>query len=364
MHPQPLQILISPLDWGLGHAARCIPVIRELIIAGHHVTIAGEGRSLVLLQKEFPSLESIEMKSFSPSYGRSGNLAVHLFFLLPKFILSIFSEYFQLRRLIAKNKFDIIISDNKYGLWNKNIKSILITHQVMIKTPAWLRFAEYPLYLVSKMLINHFDECWIPDSAVAPGLSGDLSHKYPLPADAKFIGPLSRFEPSDNKNEIQTTVSREVAVIISGPEPQRSIFEDLITTQLLELNLPATIISGKPEKEQVIEVKGNLKIISHASAEEIRSIIESSALVICRSGYSSAMDLAAMASNALFVPTPGQTEQIYLANLYYNTGKTFFTTQDTLNLKYDIEKALVYPGFRSSRFVSDLSSFIADIKKK
>jgi len=364
MHPQPLQILISPLDWGLGHAARCIPVIRELLIAGHNVTIAGKGPSLVMLQKEFPALKSIEIKSFSPSYGRSGNLAVHLFFLLPKFILSIFYEHFILRRLIAKNGFDIIVSDNRYGLWNKKIKSILITHQVMIKTPAWLRFAQYPLYLVSKMLINHFDECWIPDSAVAPGLSGDLSHKYPLPADAKFIGPLSRFALSFNKKELLTTFNREITVIISGPEPQRSIFEDIITTQLLELNLPATLIRGKPETEQVIEAKGNLKIISHASAEEMRSIIESSALIICRSGYSSAMDLAAMASNALFVPTPGQTEQIYLANLYYNTGKTFFKTQDKLNLKYDIEKALVYPGFRSSRFVSNLSSIIAGIKKK
>lgn len=362
MSAESLHILVCPLDWGLGHASRCIPVIRDLSAAGHKVTIAGYGRSFILLQKEFPDLERVEIRGFSPSYPRSGNMVMHLFLLLPQFIYSIFSEHHHLKKLQKERNFDIIISDNRYGLCLKNIKSILITHQVMIKTPAWLRFAEYPLYRLSRKLILRFDECWVPDSSIAPGLSGDLSHRFSLPSNSRFIGPLSRFQPekfSDN-----TRPDSGITAIISGPEPQRSIFEDLLVKQLTEMKIPATIIGGKTENEQITETKGLLKMISHTTTDETSAILATSALVICRSGYSSAMDMAVTGSTALFVPTPGQTEQKHLAQLYYSTGKAYFKNQENLNLKKDIYKAMVYPGFRNMHVDSDLQAVIARLKKK
>lgn len=363
MQPKPLHILISPLDWGLGHASRCIPLITQLLQEGHRVTIAGYGRSIILLQKEFPDLESIQLQGFSPSYSLSGKLFFHLFMLLPKFVASIFGENRELKKLITKYHFDIIISDNRYGLWNTKIKSVLITHQVMIKTPVWLRFAEYPIYLFSRILMNRFDECWIPDYKESPGLSGDLSHKYPLPKNTKYIGPLSRFNlprSSAKKND----GDGKITAVISGPEPQRTLFEELVIKQLGALNQQSTIISGKPESSQKSIIGGKITILSHLPAGEMNLLINASSIVICRSGYSSIMDLKALGALALFVPTPGQTEQIYLAELHQKAGTALYRNQEFLNLKTDIEEALKCTGFKNNKDGPGIVAAVAELKKK
>ena len=233
----------------------------------------------------------------------------------------------------------------------------------MIKTPSWLRFIEYPLYRVSRFLISRFDECWIPDDKVSPGLSGDLSHKYPLPGNAKFIGSLSRFE-QPVKVAGRKSGEGEIAAIISGPEPQRSIFEDILKKQLTGLNQNAVIISGKPESQVTAVTDGKLTILPHLPVKEMTSVINSSSIVICRSGYSSIMDLQAMGAKALFVPTPGQTEQIYLAQLHQKSGTAMWQAQENLNLNTDIENALMYQGFNKNKPGSGLSEAIADLKKK
>jgi uncharacterized protein (TIGR00661 family) len=363
MSQQPLHILISPLDWGLGHAARSIPVIKHLVDAGHKVTIAGHGRSILLLAKEFPQLDRIELPGFSPTYSRSGNMALHLLFLLPQFLSSILTEHRILKRLISHNNFDIVISDNRYGLRNKRIKSILITHQVMIKTPSWLGFAEYLLYRISRLLISRFDECWIPDYEESPGLSGDLSHKFPLPENCFFIGPLSRFKRSDLQKE-SNSGQKKIVVIISGPEPQRSIFEDSVTKQFKGLNLPTILVSGKPEIEKDKCIMDNLTIIPHLLTDELIQILTSASIVICRSGYSSIMDLHTLGLKALFVPTPGQTEQLYLAKLHHHAGTTYWQTQEKLNLDEDIDEAKKYPGFLKNSSKPGLLTAILGLKKK
>jgi len=363
MKPKPLHILVSPLDWGLGHASRCIPIIRHLIDEGHTVVIGGCGRSLILLQKEFPFLKSIELKGFSPSYSRSLNLILHLLILLPQFFRTILSEHRELNKLIDLYHFDCVISDNRYGLWNKKTRNILITHQLMIKTPGWLRIAEYFIYRVSRILISRFDECWIPDYKEAPGLSGDLSHKHPLPENARFIGSLSRFHQNESASLNESGESK-ITAVISGPEPQRSIFEDLLIRQLTFLNLPATIISGKPESEKVAVINGNLTVQPYLTTEALKSLLAASALIICRSGYSSIMDLEAIHAKALFVPTPGQTEQLYLARLHQNAGNAMWRAQGKLNLEADITEALKYCGFIKNKYESGLNAAISGLKKK
>ncbi len=363
MPEKPLHILVSPLDWGLGHATRCVPVIRQLLGAGHKVSIAGHGRSIKLLQNEFPAVECIDLPGFSPVFSGSGPVFIKLLLLLPEFIIKIFTEHKQLKQIIRANDIDCIISDNRYGLWHKQVKSILITHQVMIKTPGWLKFAEYPLYRISGYLISRFDECWIPDTEESPGLSGDLSHKYPLPRNARFVGPLTRFVFNDNPLGYESP-SKQIAVIISGPEPQRSIFEKLVRQQLSGLQQPVTIISGKPEAKQVKVTSGNITIVPHLPTDQLQEAITSASLVICRSGYSSIMDLNALGAKALFVPTPGQTEQIYLAQLHQQNGTAWFRSQEEMNLKIDIEEAMTYPGFKPYRSESVLAAAIAGLQKK
>jgi uncharacterized protein (TIGR00661 family) len=363
MQPKPLQILVSPLDWGLGHASRCIPVVKQLLEAGHSVTLAGSGRSLMLLQKEFPELKSITIQGFSPIFKKSEGLALQLLWMLPVFLRMMVRENRELKILVEQYNFDLVISDNRYGLRNKSIKSIIITHQVMLKAPAWLRFAEYPLYLVSKLLISRFDECWIPDYKSSPGLSGDLSHKYPVPANALFIGPLSRFSDSE-LSKGQENPEVKITAIISGTEPQRSNFEDLVTRQLAEMDITATIISGKPESHVKAASQGNLTLLAYASVEKIMTLIAESTLIICRPGYSSIMDLEAMGAKALLVPTPGQTEQQYLAELHQELGNALWRKQDELNLKPDIADALKYHGFTKNTEEKELKTLLERLAKK
>ncbi len=363
MQPKPLHILISPLDWGLGHASRCIPLIRYLISQGHRVTLAGSGRSLKMLQIEFPNLKSIVVPGFSPTYSMSGNTILHLFLSIPGFLKSMVSEHCAIRKLLNAEHIDIVISDNRYGFRHKSVKSILITHQVMIKTPGWLRFAEYPLYRLSRLLISRFDECWIPDDAQKPGLSGDLSHKYKLPGNAGFIGPLSRFENRDLACE-QSPADRNIVAIISGPEPQRSIFEELVTQQLREMDVTALIVGGKPESSSTGNTGTKPEILPYMETESLGKAIHSASLVICRSGYSSAMDLQALGAKALFVPTPGQTEQEYLARLYHQQGIALSRQQEQMNLPSDIKEASAYAGFKKKAVTEKYKTVLDALQKK
>jgi len=155
-----------------------------------------------------------------------------------------------------------------------------------------------------------------------------------------------------------------ITAIISGPEPQRSIFEDLVKKQLAGLDQIVIIISGKPESEEIPFVDGKLTILPHLSVNEMNSVINSSSIVICRSGYSSIMDLQALGAKAFFVPTPGQTEQVYLAELHQKSGTAAWQAQENLYLKACIENGLRFKGFSKSKPGVGLSKAITDLKKK
>ncbi len=363
MEKTSLHILVCPLDWGLGHATRCIPIIREALRQGHKVSIAGEGRSQALLKKEFPELTHIDLKGFSPTYVKGDNLPLKLVLLSPQFALRIYNELKQIKKIVKEHAIDIVFSDNRYGARTKDCRCIVMSHQIMIKTPDAVRFSEKFLYSLSKKLLNKFDACWIPDYAEAPGLSGDLSHKYTTPNNTTYVGPLSRFTLDGESKKKEKTYA--ISAIISGQEPQRSILENILKKQLKELNVPAIIVGGKTESknEECIE-EGKLKIMNYASSEEIKDIICRSNIVICRSGYSSVMDLQALGSKALLIATPGQTEQIYLAEMLKENKIAYCQTQQKLNLKADIPEALSYKGFSPDNTSEMLSSAIKNINIK
>lgn len=334
------RVLVCPLNWGIGHATRCVPVIRMLINKGFQVIVASEGYPLHFLQYEFPELEFYEFPGFSPTYPKNGNMVLRMLASAPFFLAGILQEHHQLKKLVKELNINLVISDNRYGLWHRQVRSIFIIHQVMIKTPNWLRFAEPILYFVNRLMINRFDECWIPDMAGNENLSGDLSHKYPLPRNAVFIGRLSRFRFGiENRQRDGALV-----VLLSGPEPQRTILEEKLVNQLLAAKLPCTIISGKPGSGEVVKAIDNVRIVPHLPTVELEKLLHSVSLIICRPGYSTIMDLVATGAKALFIPTPGQTEQEYLAELHQNRGTFCFVKQQDLNLLRDIEKALGYKG--------------------
>ena len=182
------KVLVCPLNWGLGHATRCVPIIREQLAAGNEVVICADGYPLEFLRQEFPALRTIELPSYPIRYSKRKSQVMAMLRFLPILLKGIYVENKWLKKLLRQEHFDVIISDNRFGLWNRDIHSIYITHQVMIKMPKGLKWLEPIGYAMHRQIINKFNECWIPDFAENGGLSGDLSHKYELPANAKFIG--------------------------------------------------------------------------------------------------------------------------------------------------------------------------------
>jgi UDP:flavonoid glycosyltransferase YjiC (YdhE family) len=341
--PQKKRILICPLDWGLGHATRCIPVIQLLLQKDAEVLIAGSGRSLALLKKEFPALTTIDLPGYDIQYS-NGSLALKIFLSTPKVFKAISREHEELEKIIREKKIDLVISDNRFGLWNKQVKTIFITHQLYIKAP----IGERLLYRINRYYINKFTECWIPDVAGSANLSGDLSHPYPMPVNAFFIGTLSRFRSmpvSIVKPAFPLKKEYDVLVILSGPEPQRSIFEQIIIDQAARIPLNFLIARGVTELAQTMETKNNLDIVSHLTAAELKEVLLISSVIVSRSGYSTIMDLAALKKKAIFVPTPGQTEQEYLAQRCMKMGFAYTETQGAFDLKRALTEVETYNGF-------------------
>ncbi|MBI1286885.1 MAG: glycosyltransferase [Flavobacteriales bacterium] len=329
------RILIAPLDWGLGHATRCVPIIRHLLNMGQQPIVAASGRSLLLLRSEFPEVESVEFEGYDISYPEGSGMAWKMFRSTPHILNRIREEHHELQSLIPKLKLDAVISDNRFGLHTRKIPSVYMTHQVMIKAPM---LVEPILYRMHADYMRKFRQVWVPDYAV-DGLSGDLAHKFPLPKNGQYIGPLSRFH-AEQKEE-----TTDVLVVISGPEPQRTRFELQVLKQLQDFDGKAVAVLGTPDRERD-ETIGNVRIVSHLSANELAQEMAAAKLVVSRSGYSTIMDLAALGKQAVFVPTPGQTEQEYLAQKYHREGKHMMMNQRSFNLAKAWEQRDKFSGFK------------------
>ena len=342
-------ILVCPLDWGIGHATRCVPVIQELLFQNANVIVAADGRSLAFLQLEFPDLIFINFPGYKFSYPEKGSMTLKMAMQIPSIIKGIRREKRVLKEILKNHNIDGVISDNRYGLFTKNVCCIFITHQLKIKVPQFLFFLRPLLNRINIHYISKFNECWIPDFEDEPNLSGELSHLESKPSRTYFIGPLSRFaemnEEDDfqNKNEIY---KYDFLVLLSGPEPQRTILEEKILSQLRLKNYSAMVISGKPESRQDIDIDCRLKVYPHLNSEKLRRAILESRMVISRSGYSTLMDLTTIGKKAIFVPTPGQTEQEYLAEYCSNKNWFYSMNQQNIDLEEASVKAENFTGFK------------------
>jgi len=351
------KVLISPLDWGLGHASRIVPVIKALMNNNAEVIIAADGAGYTLLNTEFPELRIIRLPFPKIKYSRSKQLIPALIIRFPILLYGIIKEHFQIKKIIKSENIDILISDNRYGLWNKNVKSVFITHQLALKLPAWLNVAGFIIRKVLSRFILKFDVCWIPDFQDNNGLSGELSHKYTSPANTKFIGTLSRF------NRVSTTSQsniRDLIVILSGPEPQRTILEEMLINQIKNTSHKALIVRGLPGSTPIKSDNENISIISFLNSEDLLIEILRSEIVISRSGYSSVMDLFAIKKKAILIPTPGQTEQEYLARHLKNLKMFYTIDQKNFDLTESIKHIDSYDPNKNFETTSSLEN---EIKK-
>ncbi len=333
------RVLLAPLDWGLGHATRCIPIIRELQNNGCEVFVAGEGMQQVLLQQEFPGLSFLPLQGYRAKYASTkAGLLWQIFLQSFKFLRIIKKENVWLSKYLEKYAFDAVISDNRYGLYSDKIPCVFITHQLSIKSP-FGRWSEKLLQKSNYKYISRFAACWVPDEEMH-GLAGELSHPEKIPqVPLAYLGLLSRFNQQEKADTINKPEKEQVLILLSGPEPQRTIFENKIVEQLTGCNDDIVVVRGLPGHASVIPSGDRIRFYNHLPADELANEMKKATFIISRSGYSTVMDIAALQKKSILVPTPGQTEQEYLAS--YLSGKKFAYTvsQKNFSLQPDLEKA-------------------------
>jgi uncharacterized protein (TIGR00661 family) len=327
------RVLVTPLDWGLGHATRCVPIINALLQQGFEVLLAGENAVAALLQKEFPMITILPLTGYNVQYAKNKNSFFwKILAQLPSINRAIKNENTWLQKIIDTHKIDIVISDNRFGLHSKKAKTVFITHQLQIQTGNFLsnKIAQY----INYKFINKFDVCWVPDLAGKNNLAAALSHPAVLPKiPVRYVGILSRVQKSVTNKKI------DVAIILSGPEPQRTIFENIIVQQIENTTLNIVVARGLPSAtENLISNNKNVQIINYLPSNEISTLIQSAKVVVARSGYSTVMDIAVLQQAAIFVPTPGQTEQVYLAKYLSDKKYCIAANQDGFDLQATLEK--------------------------
>lgn len=335
--------MVAPLHWGLGHATRCIPIINELLKNNFSVLLASDGAALLLLQKEFPQIPSIELPPYNIVYPKKGkNFKWKLLLKLPHIQKTIVSEKKLIKNLIAEGKIDGIISDNRLGVWSKNVPSVFITHQLNVLTGN-------TTYVTSKMhqkIIKKFDECWVPDVNAPINLSGKLGHIKNADFPIKYIGALSRLQKKEAPKKY------DILALLSGPEPQRTLLEEKLLKEFEGTDKSILLVQGLVKAKQESYVLDGISIINYMQTEQLEQVINESDLVVSRSGYTTLLDLTALEKKAFFIPTPGQYEQKYLAKRLKSLGIVPSCKQEKFTLK-KLDKVPLYKGLKEFKMETD-----------
>ena len=322
------RILVAPLNWGLGHATRCIPIIDFCLKEGHEVFIGGNGVSFSLLREEFPEASFLEYPSLEVNYSPFFGFYLSIISQLPKFIIYLKKEKRFTEKLVKRYKIDAIISDNRYGVYSELIPSAIVTHQLIFKT----KFLGFWLTKIVNSQLGKFNQCWIPDNADRV-LSGELSTPHNKTIIPRFIGGLSRFFNMKK----QETVIRDFLIVLSGPEPNRTHFEKRIISILSETDYAFKLVRGTDLKIIGTHLE-NVSYINKANSMELLKEINQSKYIISRSGYSSILDLTALNKKAILIPTKGQIEQEYLSKLHNKKGLFICFDEN----KIDLNAAILY----------------------
>jgi uncharacterized protein (TIGR00661 family) len=344
MNPQELSpkpvILVAPLDWGLGHATRSVPIIHTLIRLNCSVLLAGNGKIKTLLQKEFPQLPFLDLEGYNVSYSaRKWSFPFSMATQIPKIFSAIENENLWLADKVKEYGIEAVISDNRYGLYHRHIPTVFMTHQLLIRTSLGRQADKY-LQQLNYNYINQFTECWIPDQQGAVNLAGDLSHPLSEPSvPLKYLGPLSRFSRAAREPASQ----QQLLVLLSGPEPQRTILERLLSEQLIHHTGTVTLVRGLPGNTLLPSLPGNIFPHNHLSVEELEEEFSKASFVIARCGYSTIMDLAVLQKKGILIPTPGQTEQEYLAKHLMDMNFALCIEQSKFRLKNVLDLAMHFP---------------------
>ncbi|MEN6443862.1 MAG: hypothetical protein ABFC71_08920 [Methanoregula sp.] len=336
-------VLVSPLNWGLGHATRDIPLIQALLAHRHDVTLAACGNARAVLEKEFPQCKMIDLPDYPVPYSAGR-------FFLPKFVASfplmlesIAAERKNLQKILAQDDYDLIISDNRLGLYSSKVPSVFITHQLHYHLPMMFWPVELLAVQLNGFLHSKYRHIIVPDNPPGPlSLAGKLSRPGTEATRSRVF--FSGIITSTRKQDVPCDL--DYLVMISGPEPQRTRLEEILLPQIPDLPGSSVVLLGSPQKNRVQHISDSCTVMAYASTKEKELLMNRAKFLICRSGYTSLMEIAELEKqHALFVPTPGQTEQEYLSMYYEKMGWFHSKSQYLLDLAGDIRVAQGFSGF-------------------
>jgi len=306
-----MRVLVAPLNWGLGHATRCIPLVRRYLQEGAEVWLGGTGSSLRLLKSYFPELTSIELASLAIRYNAGRSQVTAMLRALPQLVWFVWGNRKKIAELVKTTAFDLIISDNCFGVWSEKCDCVYMTHQLHICLPKHWHWLEGIASKCHAHLYNKYKEVWVPDYAGEPNLSGILGHPKQIDKRVRYIGPLSRFENANGVEVPTVSDTYDVVAVLSGPEPQRTIFEQEIMARYMGKSEQVLIVRGKTDEPQLRISKQNITLVPTINDESLVGLLRAAKKIIARSGYTTIMDLHVLGlmEKAELHPTPGQSEQ-------------------------------------------------------
>jgi hypothetical protein len=334
-------ILIAPLDWGLGHTARCVPIIRYIQSLGHNAIVAGNDTQLSFVRAELGDMPFARLEGYNIRYSRWNKWGqIGLLQQVPRIVKTIHAEHKWLQQHAASLNLDGIISDNRYGLCHAGIPSVILTHQLQVLS-GFNGAADKIVQRLHYKYLNRFNETWVVDAQSGRNLGGKLSHPAMLPKQTKYLGLLSRFaeEPTDVPSG---DPDKHLLVLLSGPEPLRTELSDMLWLQVQNFNGKVTFIEGN-ENAHRDTVPPHITYHKRLASDALVGLLRDCHLVICRSGYSTLMDLIPFQKKAILIPTPGQTEQEYLGKHLHAQGAYYCAPQEGFNLHNAMEAAGRFP---------------------
>jgi hypothetical protein len=280
-------------------------------------------------------MHTIHLDGYNVWYSKnSKGFLPALMMQLPRLTQTIIEEHNWLKKAVDKFGFNGVITDNRYGLYHDKVPSVILTHQVVPQT-GWGKLPDSILQSLHDRRLRSFNDCWIVDAEQGPNLAGSLSRPAILPVNAKYIGLLSQHQ--------HTAVSEEhLLVLLSGPEPQRGILSDLLWEQLKNYTGKIAFVEGSDNVPQR-DVPANMQYYKRLTADTLTPLLAAASMVICRSGYSTLMDLLAMNKKAIIIPTPGQAEQEYLGKYLHGQDVFYCAHQQHLDIMASLNNAQHFP---------------------
>jgi len=327
-NPNGVKLFFPVLNWGLGHASRSLPLIKKYLDHGHEVVCASDGEALTMLRKELPGQMVLQLPGYEILYG-SRYMPFNMLKHGPGMLRTIRTEHELTKAIVERQHIDCIVSDNRYGCYHPKVPSALITHQLQVFTGQ--KLLDVYIRRQIRSWYKNFSEIWIPDEAPPGNITGELSGMETYPIPKYYLGVISELKASPAQGKYKAVA------VISGPEPQRTHFEQIVTKQLSAIEGEFAIVRGKPDVEEPVKQEGNLTIFPYCTRAELSVLLSQTEVVIARSGYTTLMDLARTGHKAILCPTPGQYEQIYLADRLANLNQCIYERQENLHLAKSLD---------------------------